>query len=642
VTDDVPLDPRVDPAVLALVGSIRTPAAVIDRTGVTRWVNASFTRHYGASPVGRGLHDALASVGQEPSTLPRFAAALAEHRAHAGDVLVRTAGGQRRWQHLNAEPIDASAYFLVLMSDAEPRMRALAEAERGQAALRAVVALAESALRVAVWQDALLTALRDLGIATRALSAVGYRFYGVDAVEQGFWSYRPGLPPTPRIDGLGWLAELLTGDVLVFDELPRTGGRPQMPRADGIFALVPVMLDGRCRGFMAFERAPEAPPWSQVDRLAFRAAAQTLATAIERERRDRTVQEERTFAQQVLQGVLDGVIVVDAHRRVEFANEAAHEMLTVELIGRPIADFALPIDAESDARPDAAGHELTLERADGAITLLVREARRPFGPRGARRIVVMTDITELKRFERRLASAVTRAEAASAAKTRFLGRVSHELRTPLQVVTGYAQLVAIEAGEGATVTAFAHEIHAAGQHLDRVVQDLLDLSGAELDELAVEFDVVDLLDQTRRALQQVAPVLEAAGVAVRLHATRSVRVVGDGKRVAQVILNLLSNAVKYGPADRPLSIDVGIDPTRTRGRWEIRDEGPGFPADEIDRLFVPFERLSNARGKAGTGLGLALSRVLMERMGGRLEAANAEDGGARVWFELPLHLDPST
>ena len=632
----------IDPAVFALVGSIRAAAAVIDADGVTRWTNDAFARWVAADVLGRHLHEVLGSVGQEPTTLARFAAASRSGRAHAGDILVRVANGERRWLHLTAEPVAGTGYFLVLFSDAEPRMRALAEAERGHAALQAVVALAEAALRVTRWQDALAAALRDLGLATRALSAFGYRFDGVDALLQGAWSYRPSPPPPARIDGVGWLIDALNGDVIVFDELPRSGAPPQPPFADGVLAVVPVMLGGRCRGFMAFERAPEGAPWSSVDRLAFRAAAQTLAAAVERERRDRAILDERTFAQQVLQGVLDGVIVADVDGRVEFANEAAREMLAAPLVGRSVADLGLPLATHGDDHPTASGRETTFERADGEATLLVREAHRPLGVGGARRILVATDITEIKRFERRLAAAVARAEAASDAKTRFLGRVSHELRTPLQVVTGYAQLIAMEAGDHRTIAAFANEIHAAGQHLDRVVQDLLDLSGAELDELAVEFDVVDLADQARRALQQVAPVLEQAGVDLRLNAPRSLRVVGDGKRVAQVILNLLSNAVKYGSASAPLWVDVGVDPTRTHGRLEVRDAGPGFPPDEIERLFVPFERLSNARGKAGTGLGLALSRVLMQRMGGRLEAANAEPKGARIWLELPLQREAAT
>ena len=227
------------------------------------------------------------------------------------------------------------------------------------------------------------------------------------------------------------------------------------------------------------------------------------------------------------------------------------------------------------------------------------------------------------------------AERLSSATTGFLSRVSHELRTPLNAILGFGQLLErepLDASQRETLD----QMLSGGRHLLAIVDDLLDLSRVESNELRLSVEPVQVAEAVQEARALMAHTASAAAVGLRQRAIDDTLFVqADNQRLMQILLNLISNAVKYNR--RGGNVVVGASRTpEGMVRVEVADTGYGIAAADIPQLFRPFERLDAARrGIEGTGLGLAVARGLTEAMGGRLELFSQPGQGTTVWFELP-------
>ena len=251
-----------------------------------------------------------------------------------------------------------------------------------------------------------------------------------------------------------------------------------------------------------------------------------------------------------------------------------------------------------------------------------------------------TDATVHHQLEQARQNQLT-AEAANAAKTQFLSRVSHELRTPLNAVLGFAQLLEIDSVEPLRPgqRRRVHLIRQAGDYLLAMISDLLDLSLVESGRLTMQAEVVplqalvdDCLDMLRSQAQGLSVTLASAllppGMALR----------ADSMRSKQVLINLLTNGIKYNRPGGRVELSARVE--AGRGVIDIRDNGIGLPADRLDKLFLPFQRLGRETGPVeGSGLGLALSHALVHAMGGELTAhplPAAQGPGTVFRVSLPL------
>ena len=228
--------------------------------------------------------------------------------------------------------------------------------------------------------------------------------------------------------------------------------------------------------------------------------------------------------------------------------------------------------------------------------------------------------------------------AANNAKSEFLSRMSHELRTPLASIVGFSELFTMT-DSVEDHRRFIATILNAGEHLRRLLDDILDVSHIETGRLSLSATPVNVATLVTETLEMIRPLAEARQIRLELAESflGSHYVLADPQRLKQICLNLLSNAVKYNRAGGRVVVDAAPDKERGRLQILVSDTGEGLAPEALGKLFVPFERLdAAARGVEGTGIGLALSRGLAEAMGGTLEATSAPGEGSTFIIELRL------
>ncbi len=352
------------------------------------------------------------------------------------------------------------------------------------------------------------------------------------------------------------------------------------------------------------------------------------------------------------------LLLPDGQRKATFISGGSRELLGLEpeailADGMLIHRLRHPedrarIEAETDAA-NLAGRPLNIEFRVLLPTgqtkwVQVLSAAAPVADGNQVRVGVVVDITATKQAEH-LRQERDKAAAADLAKSAFLSRVSHELRTPLNAVLGFAQLMELDPGHGPfsqRQLGWTRQALASGRHLTALLDDLLDLSSAQTGQLRFNLTAVPLQALIEEACTMLSGAAKAAGVQVHLEpaSDAALALLADRKRLLQVLGNLLSNAIKYNHAGgwvRVRSVVVrgaGSDPDEVE--LSVIDSGPGLDATQRARLFQPFERLNAHAGPiAGTGLGLALSRQLVEAMGGRLWVDSEPGQGATFSLRLP-------
>ncbi len=253
------------------------------------------------------------------------------------------------------------------------------------------------------------------------------------------------------------------------------------------------------------------------------------------------------------------------------------------------------------------------------------------------------DVTSRKATEEAVEQAKSEAQRANQAKSEFLSRMSHELRTPLNAIIGFSQLLEMES-LSPKQREFVGYILGGGRHLLNLINEVLDIARIEAGRLAISLEPVSVEEVIREALDLIAPLAIEADVRLedRTGGVPHRVVLADRQRLQQILLNLLSNAVKY---NRKGGVVVLSQEELPNGRLQIRvnDTGPGIAPEKLGRLFTPFERLGAEQTVIeGTGLGLALSKHLVEIMGGTIGVETTVGRGSVFWVELAMAAEPET
>ena len=255
-------------------------------------------------------------------------------------------------------------------------------------------------------------------------------------------------------------------------------------------------------------------------------------------------------------------------------------------------------------------------------------------------ISTSADVTEEVEHEAELLEVRAEAEAASVAKSEFLSSMSHELRTPMNAILGFAQL--LQRDKRTPLSAPQQEklgyVLQGGEHLLRLIDDILDLARIEADRIMMSPEPVGVNEVLIEVQQTLEPMALRAGIALEVAGAPhdSSKVHADRTRFKQILINFGSNAIKYGRPNG--TVRIRVEPTAERQlRLVVHDDGIGIPVDKQDRIFQPFHRAGQEAGPIeGTGIGLSITKRLAELMGGSVGFESAPDVGSVFWVELPL------
>ena len=369
------------------------------------------------------------------------------------------------------------------------------------------------------------------------------------------------------------------------------------------------------------------------------------------------IERQKDLLQLILGSMGDGVAVADAAGKFVLFNTSAEQLLGVgatdsdpqqwpEHFGLFYPDQKTPFPSD----------EMPLIRAVrgesvDAVEIFVHHPKRPEGilisvtgrplldHNGALAggVVVFHDITLQKVSAEALLFAKEQAERTSKFKDQFLSTMSHELRTPLNAVLGFSDLLA-DPRYGALndrQQRYVGHIHSGGEHLLKLINDILDLSKIEAGKMELTQEDVNITGAFAEVISSLYPLATKKSHVLLQQAESEWHVRADSMRFKQILVNLVGNAIKFSP-DRG-RIELAARKVGDQIRIEVRDEGPGIPPEEQKRLFEAFYRLSQSGAAVeGTGLGLAITAKLVEMHGSKLEIESDSSHGSCFYFLLPL------
>jgi len=384
---------------------------------------------------------------------------------------------------------------------------------------------------------------------------------------------------------------------------------------------------------------------------------QMLATLGEHEAQ---LQTERDFFSAVLQQSSDGVLLFEPEDlRIREVNPRICHMLGYEreeLLGMKYSEL---LDADLQSAAEIVRRilhnklplvrECNLRKKDGVPVAV--EVNVGLVETGGRQLIMVNlrDLTERKQAEQRLQEtnlelerAKAAAEKANLAKSEFLSSMSHELRSPLNAVLGFAQLMECQTPPPSAAQKLSiDQILKAGWHLLSLINEILDLAKIELGKVTMSQESISLSEVLQDCQSMIEPQAQQHGIEVTFpHLDEPLYVHADQTKIKQVLINLLSNAIKYNRVGGAVVVGCAMSGAN-RLRISVKDTGVGLAPEQLAQLFQPFNRLGQERGtEEGTGIGLVVTKQLVELMGGVIGFESSVGVGSVFWFELAASSAP--
>ena len=375
----------------------------------------------------------------------------------------------------------------------------------------------------------------------------------------------------------------------------------------------------------------------------------TVRKHVEAEQRklDQRLRDQQFYTRSLIEANIDAIMTTDPSGIITDVNkemEALTDCTRDELIGAPFKNyFTDPARAEAGIKQvlrerRVNNYELTARTRTGSTTVVSFNATTFYDRDRTLQGVFAAarDVTERKRLDQVLQEKNVELERANLAKSDFLSSMSHELRSPLNAILGFAQLLMMDA----TATTPAQkssidQILHAGWYLLELINGILDLAQIESGKLSLSVECVPLADVMTECQAMIEPQRRSRGISVTFPGVPTPCCVGaDRTRLKQVLLNLLSNALKYNRPGGSVAVEV-TTPAADRVRISVRDTGDGLAPEKIAQLFESFNRLGQeASVEEGTGIGLVVSKRLVELMGGVIGVESTVGVGSVFWVEL--------
>ena len=351
------------------------------------------------------------------------------------------------------------------------------------------------------------------------------------------------------------------------------------------------------------------------------------------------------------------IVMLDSEGRVVSWNTGAQRIkgyAADEIVGQHFSRFYPPGEiargtpqrdldsAAAEGRYEVEGWRVRKDGSTFWANVVFTAIRDPAGhPRGFAKLT--RDLTERRQVEQTLTQAKGAAEKANLAKSEFLSSMSHELRSPLNAILGFAQLMDSDATPATpSQKGSIDEILRAGWYLLELINEILDLAQIESGKLSLSPEPTSLAEVILECQAMIEPQAQNRGIHMTFPAFELPCFVAvDRTRLKQVLINLLSNAIKYNKAQGTVVVDLAGS-TVDRIRINVRDTGAGLPAEKLAQLFQPFNRLGQEHGaEQGTGIGLVMSKRLIELMGGVLGVESSVGVGSAFWCELDAAAAPA-
>jgi two-component system OmpR family sensor kinase len=401
-----------------------------------------------------------------------------------------------------------------------------------------------------------------------------------------------------------------------------------LPKQEMFVHIFPLVKAGKTLGvLLAWSREEIVVETSELLRtFAFLSAVvlENLELYSSLQRQHMVLEATKNYMQRILDSFPQHIAVFDQDSRIVFANKG----YSLSSFGEDVVSRIIQLVQKTFLT----GSRQTLEVEEGAnFYSIVAE---PVEYEGQPQVLlVITDVTNTKEVER--------LKAIDQLKTEFVANISHELKTPLAAIKAYAEtiLTSFEMFDQQTLNEFVQIIYKESQHLESILEGLLDFSKLEQKMLILEKTTFDLTGLVRETMRSVEELAKSKQVKLELLTKEPVLIRADQRRIRQVITNLLSNGIKYSKEDsQEKYVRVKIERKDDRVLIEVSDNGIGIPKEYHEKVFERFFRVGTVMDHRveGTGLGLTIAKQIVELHGGRIWLESEPGVGTTVFVELPV------